>query len=266
MSGRTEIERALDGFLAEGPETVRDHALMRALNAIDRTNQRRGPFASWRFPILNTYTRLAAVAVVAAIAIGGALYLVGPRTGIGGPGPSPSPTAVATEPRSPAATAPAATAFPFTSTVYGYSATYPIGWIHAEAVAPWAQQTNSEMWASPVNAPWVDKTYNNSTGVTMTGVAMPFAAGTKEGPWIEAYLAEPEGSESTCVSLASDMTSIVIDGHPAHLTTKCDERHNAYVIADGRIYVFAISTPSDLSIFTEFLASVRLPEGSPAPS
>jgi len=33
MTGRTEIESALDGFLAEGPESVADRALMRALDA-----------------------------------------------------------------------------------------------------------------------------------------------------------------------------------------------------------------------------------------
>ena len=43
---------------------------------------------------MNTYTRLAAAAVVAVIAVGGALYLIGPRNGVGGPTAAPSPTQV----------------------------------------------------------------------------------------------------------------------------------------------------------------------------
>src|SRR6185369_458457 len=42
MNSRNEIERALDGFFAEGPETVADQAFLRALDAVDRTTQRRG--------------------------------------------------------------------------------------------------------------------------------------------------------------------------------------------------------------------------------
>jgi len=41
MTSRIDIERVLDGYLAEGPERVADPALLRALDAIDQTKQRR---------------------------------------------------------------------------------------------------------------------------------------------------------------------------------------------------------------------------------
>lgn len=94
MSGQSEIQRTLDGYLSEGPDRVADQALARALDAVDRTQQRRGLLAPWRFPRMNTYTRLAAAAAVAVVALGGALYLIGPRPGVGGPSATPSASSV----------------------------------------------------------------------------------------------------------------------------------------------------------------------------
>lgn len=49
---------------------------------------------------MTTYRGLAA-AIVAVVAIGTALYLIGPRFGVGGPGPTPAPTAEPTASPSP---------------------------------------------------------------------------------------------------------------------------------------------------------------------
>ena len=46
MTSRIDIDQVLDGYLADGPERVGDQALLRALDAIDQTKQRRDLFAT----------------------------------------------------------------------------------------------------------------------------------------------------------------------------------------------------------------------------
>lgn len=97
MNVKRDPESILAAWLDEGPTDLPDATRRAILTSLPTTSQaRRGPFAPWRFSLMNTYTRLAAVAVVAVFAIGGALYLIGPRFGVGGPSPTPSPTATAT--------------------------------------------------------------------------------------------------------------------------------------------------------------------------
>ena len=96
MSGRIDIERSLDQFLAEGPETVADRALQHALDEIDRTPQRRDLFARWRFLTVTPYPRLAAAAIVAVVVVGGALFVLSPRSGVGPPATTPNPTVAPT--------------------------------------------------------------------------------------------------------------------------------------------------------------------------
>jgi hypothetical protein len=90
MNRKNDIAGTLDQFLADGPERVSDHALQRALDAIDRTPQRHRR-VPWRFFDMTPVTRLASAAVVAVLAIGGLLYVVAPRLGVGPPVATSSP-------------------------------------------------------------------------------------------------------------------------------------------------------------------------------
>ena len=272
MSGRSEIERSLDGFLSEGPDRVTDQALMRALDAVDRTSQRRGPFASWRLPSMNTYTRLAAAAVVAIVVVGGALYLFGPRGGVGPalPTAAPSPVVTPSPPGASAAPAPTipldvTTWTPFTTSLYGYTIAYPTGWQRSPASELWAGQTSYDMWASTANAPWADKTYYGPLVITMTGLATVIPAGTTEEAWIDAYLAPRVGETPTCIELAKDMTAIVIDGKPARLASRCDNQV-AFVLAGDRMFVFAESNANELPLLNAFLSTIRLPAPTASPT
>src|SRR5712671_2650433 len=133
MSDRTEIERALDGFFADGPEKVNDQALMRTFHAIDRTKQRRDLFAPWRFSLMSINSRLATMMVVAIVAVGGAMYLLGQRTAVGSittPTAAPNPTASApiVVSKTPTPTISTANWIPFTSAIYGFSAARPLDW------------------------------------------------------------------------------------------------------------------------------------------
>jgi len=211
---------------------------------------------------MNASARLAAAAFVVAVVGGGLLYLLGPAPGPGGPPaatatPVPATLVPATPSPSPAISYDPATWLPFTSPEYGYSMAYPPSWTHAPATQAWAGETFDEMWASAANAPWVDKFY---IGVTMTAVAIPFAEGTAQGPWIDAYMAPPPGATPTCVVHAADMSPIVIDGQAGSISTSCEDSRAAFVVKGGHIYVFAISTPSDPALFDAFLSTVRLPK------
>jgi hypothetical protein len=142
MTARSDIERVLDSFLAEGPEDVSDRAVLRALTAIDRTPQRRGLLAPWRHIRMHAPARLALMAAAVVIAAGGALYVLGPRPQAGGP--AATPTAAPSPSPSPVAAAPSDDAGPpfhtatwtrFTTSRYGYTVAWPNNayWIYSPA-------------------------------------------------------------------------------------------------------------------------------------
>lgn len=86
-------------WLEDDPHEAPREVLATVLAAIPSIRQaRRGPLAPWRFSLMNAHTRLAAAAIVAVIAIGGAIYLLNPPGGLGPGGPTvkPSPTAAPT--------------------------------------------------------------------------------------------------------------------------------------------------------------------------
>jgi hypothetical protein len=115
-----------------------------ALDEVHLTRQRRvlvrGP---WRFPIMNSFAKFAAVAVavIAIGAVGLAVLRPGDSSQVGGPpaaSPSPSavPAASPTPSPTPIPTAPALTGT-FTSERHGLSLSYPEGWSTRPATAPW---------------------------------------------------------------------------------------------------------------------------------
>jgi hypothetical protein len=112
MTDDRSLERAARSFIEDGPTRAPDRVVEAALFAIQTTAQERGLRIPWRLLTMNTTTRLAAVAVVGAIAVAGALYLLNPGSpsGIGGPGTTPSasppPTPSPTPSATPSATPP----------------------------------------------------------------------------------------------------------------------------------------------------------------
>jgi len=245
MSSRTEIERTLDSFFAEGPETVADQALVRTLNAVDRTKQRRGLFAPWRVNLMITLPRLAAAALVAVIAVGGAAYLLGSHSSVGVPAasptaPPPSPTSIVVVPTANTGmSTDISTWTAFTTSRYGYTVSWPNTpvWIHSPATEDWAGQSADDMWASTTDAPWVDKFYDQTTQVTMTAVATFHSIGTTTAQAIDAYLKPSAGTTGACIELAKDMRATAIDGQPGLETTKCGNQAG-FVAIGRRLYVF----------------------------
>jgi hypothetical protein len=154
MAARTDIERALDTFMAEGPETVSDRAILQSLTAIDRTPQRRSLAARGRFLSMTPYAR-AVAALVAVVALGGAIYLFAPSPG-GFGGPPVSPTASPTPPPSPTASPVGTLAqgatdgwTAFTSAQYGFTISHPSGWTATPAARAWSFAADAQTWLSP---------------------------------------------------------------------------------------------------------------------
>ena len=92
MTRRSEVERALDRYLADGEEQVPDRVIDAALDEIEHTSQRRasgGPWRSFRMPAF-VKPLLAAAAVVAILVVGGAYLVGGSLSNLGGEPPTAS--------------------------------------------------------------------------------------------------------------------------------------------------------------------------------
>jgi hypothetical protein len=139
------FDRIADAFLADGPVVLPDRVLDAAFAEVHRTRQRRVLVrVPRRFPIMNTFAKLA-VAAVAVIALGVlGLNVLGPKEGgVGGtPAASPSPTVAPTATPAPTPTGTPDPTAPlltgqFTSDSHGYSISYPATWSTRPATTPW---------------------------------------------------------------------------------------------------------------------------------
>ena len=256
MSGKTEIERALDGFLAEGPETVADQAFLRALDAIDRTKQRRDWFAPWRFANMLIYPRLVAAVLVTVVAVGGAMYLLGQRNPVGGPMPTASPAAPSPTP--PVATASVAPSpvdtsvwIPFTSRFYGFSVSHPSGWIEQPGSGHWS-------FAKPDDAA-IDILWSPSGWPEFTGLETRIPAGKTADAFIAEFTADAVAT--ACYPPKSLWVQTTVDGHAATIAyAGCNEHFfsaEAIVVIGKRIWFFDLYGP-DRSLIVPFLSTVKI--------
>lgn len=258
MTGRTEIERALDSFFAEGPETVADQALVRTLDAIDRTKQRRDLFARWRFNVTISFPRLAMAALVVVIAIGGGSYLLGQHSAVGVPSPTSvvSPTAQNAVRSAGPTSAPSPTVDPslwfrFSSAIYGFSAAHPTDWSESpasgkSAVTPGGDSNPDTFWSQ---SGWPD----------FKGYEIKIPAGQTADAFIQAYVAD--ATQTACYPLPTMWTQTTVDGHPATVAyAGCNEHFyfaQAAVVIGKRIWFFDLDGP-DRSLIVPFLSTVKI--------
>ena len=91
MTDPRELERLLGAYFADGTHELADRVIDAALDQIDHTRQRRALRLPRRFSTMTIPIRLAAAAVIAALAFGGAFYLLNPdQPSVGGPTPGPA--------------------------------------------------------------------------------------------------------------------------------------------------------------------------------
>ena len=94
MSDDRTIERSARAWLELGPTKAPDHAVEAALRTIETTSQERDLRIPWRLPKMNPMIRLGTIAIVALVAIGGALYMLRPAAQFGAQPTTSPPTAL----------------------------------------------------------------------------------------------------------------------------------------------------------------------------
>ena len=195
---------------------------------------------------MNTYARLAAVAVVAI----GAVACVGQAET---PSPSLSQPATPEPSPSPAASAPPLTQS-FTSTLHGISVSYPEGWTAQAATGPWTASTFPLSFGEPHADFLYDPTLTSDLFVTIA--SQPIGDATSE-EWMAEQMASDEGCTGT--------EPIAVDGATGLIGA--DECSIAVVTTAGRGYWIQLYTSGDdpLAVaaydrawFEELLATVQL--------
>jgi len=98
MTDDRTLERAARSWLETGPTEAPDRAVDAALLRIQTIPQERDLRIPWRLPTMNPFARATLIAVIALVAVGGAIFVLrSPYGQIGAPtvpppSPSPSPT------------------------------------------------------------------------------------------------------------------------------------------------------------------------------
>ena len=255
MTASHDLERRLaDYYEAEAPPAAPAWVLGDSLATIDSTPQRRVFMrVPWRkFPTMNTYSRLAvaAVAVIAIVVVGIAVLRPGNSPGVGQavtPSPEPSPSATSRPTPSPTSAPPLTQSF--TSTLHGFSMSYPEGWTAQAATEPWTgAQVN---FGEPPADTLYDPTLTDHLFLSMA--SQPIGDSTPD-EWVAEHLFECTGSEPTAVDGAIGLIGAA-DCNVVAATTA------------GRGYIFVLYTSGDeawvgpafnRAWFEEVLATVQL--------
>jgi hypothetical protein len=281
MSTNRDFDRIAKAWLAEGPNELADRVLDDALAEVQLTNQRRGLFAPWRYAPMNAFSRAAAAVVVAALVLGGAVYLLGRNNpSVGGPGAtptvSPSPAIAGPSPTE----LPASALVPFTSAQYGYTISVIKGW-GAQVATRTLHGTeplygNDPQIFTPAGDSimgGLDAIQSGPSGrLLIAGSAMP--AGTTLASWTA------ETTVAKCGAPTSQ-AAITVDGEAATLTTYAGaqacfglSQQWATVIHGGWAWDIVWidnqgSESADAFFFEQILGTFRfgeVPASSPAPS
>jgi len=88
MTDDRTLERAARSWLEEGPNRAPDRPVEAALARIQTTRQERDLPIPWRFPTMNPIIRIAAAALVAAVALGSVYLVFRPASDVGSPLPT----------------------------------------------------------------------------------------------------------------------------------------------------------------------------------
>ena len=258
MNANDNLERRLAAFYAsEAPQNAPGRVLEGALATTEITTQRRAVFRlPWRFPIMNSYAKMAiaAMAVIAIGAVGLAVLQPGSSPGVGGAG-SPGPS---TEPTSSPIQSLTET---FTSDIHGISVSHPARWITVPATGP--EPTAEPGFLNPATDFVHDPTLRDHLFIALGSAALDGQAGED---WAMAMMDDP------VMGCDGDLPRepVTVDGAPGLI---CGTLALAWV--DDRGYEIRLHvSPDDQSVrdvydrtwFVDVLATVQLnPEDATAP-
>jgi len=236
-------------------------------------------------PAFSRAAGFAAAAIVAAVAIGGLLYVIAPRQGVGGPPvPSPSPAA---SPAATAASTPRATLPPlsvaFVSPWYGYSVLAPEGAMNNE-------KARAGQWLiTPGQGPWPLLLNLLHGDAHLDEIRGP--VGTQEGRFVGASVALPKGMDlagfrawaspggQSCTLIDPLQEPLIIDGVQATISLNgCASLselggtiYDVVLVDGGRGYDFTIDGSVSSAEALAWFGSISLDPAaalpaSPAPS
>jgi hypothetical protein len=266
--------RIVLSWLREETHENAERVLLRALDEVDATPQRRSWWPAWRTNRMNKLViyGLGAAAVVVALVIGTQVLRPAAPGNVGGvpsasPSLTPAPTATPEPSPSPPASPPPLTES-FTSTVHGLSVSYPEGWIVRAATEPW---TGCLYCTGVLEAPYIDVFHRppDDDGLFLRIASQPIGESAPED-WVAAQMADDERCTTT--------EPIIVDG--ATGLSGGDTCLVAVVTTAGRGYHIDLwMSPDDRDLvaqydrawFEEVLATVQLqPEDAvdvaPSPS
>ena len=268
MTAHRDPDRLIHAFLEDGQTHLADPVFDAVRASIEQKRQR-AVIGPWRMPNVNKLVPLGlgAAAVVVVLLVGGQLLRPsGQNASVGAPSASPTPT-VAPTPNptpvptaTPAALTPASPSAPpltqsFTSTLHGYSVSYPEGWIARAATEPW---TDCLYCTLVLSHPQIDLMLRppDDDGLFLRIASQPIGKSAPED-WVAAQMASDERCTTT--------EPIIVDG--ATGLGGGDTCLVAVVTTAGRGYHFDLwMSPDDRDLvaqydrawFEEVLATVQL--------
>lgn len=215
MTRPDNVGRVLDAFLAPEHDRLPDRVLEAALDDIARTPQRRALRVPWRFQSMAALTRttgIAAVALLAAIGVGGLIYTNARTPGVGST-PTPTPASTAGD------VAKGIHAWArYTSMQYGYQVAYPSDWrVYGLATREWRPSDGTD---SATQYPYADVFEGgDEDSIGLWVWEMPLKAGDDAasfeglGAWAEAFCKATPGLRD------DDLASC--DGYAEHGIQMC---------------------------------------------
>ena len=232
MTAHDDLDRQLNDFLGDGPTELPWESLDAVRARTEQTGQR-VVIGSWRLPDMNKIVGfgLAAAAVVAVVLIGS--QFIGSNPGGSGAGSSQTPEASVADPTATPEPSPTPASAPpltqtFTSTLHGYSVSYPEGWTAQAATEPWTDSTFPLFFGHPQADFVYDPTLTSDLFLTIA--SQPIGDSTPED-WAAEQMASDEGCTTT--------EPITVDGATGIGGENC---HIAVVTAAGRGYWIQLYT------------------------
>jgi hypothetical protein len=254
----SRADRVVRSWLHEDRHEDATRVLNDVLTTVDTTPQRRSGGTAWRFLSMNNNIvrvglAVAAVVVIAIIAIN---LLPGTTPPGGEPSVSPSvePTATPEPSASMPASAPPLTQS-FTSTLHGYSVSYPEGWSTQAATEPWTAST----FPLSFPMPQVDWLYDPILEDHLfLAIASQAIGDSTPEDWIAEQMASDEGCGTATEPIAVDGATGLIgaSGCDVAVVTTADRGYWIQLFASGDDPPAV--APYDRAWFEEVLATVQL--------
>lgn len=265
MNERRDPDAILAAWLDGGPTELPDITRRAIVAALPTTPQaRRGPVAPWRYPQMNAFSRVAAAVLVAALALGGAVYLLGRSTpSVGSPTATPKDSPSPTTAPPPPTQLPTSGLVPFTSAEYGYTISVPKGW-GVRAATRMLDGTELPL----VDSAAVDKLAAGDfprSGAPVGSVLIA-ASVTPRGATVGSWTADT--ADATCGAPASRQ-DIKIDGETATLSiyAACYDAFHQWATVFHGSYAWHViwfnnigSETADVVFFEQVLATFRFGE------